>query len=71
MELAFRQYDQDETGYIEYYDLARVSDELYWGRGNMVSDQELEGMMYEACGEKKGRVGLEQFMQIMKKGKLF
>ncbi len=71
MELAFRQYDQDDTGYIEYYDLQRVSDELYWGRGCLVSDDTLEGMMYEACGDRKGRVSLQQFMLIMKKGKLF
>ena len=70
---AFRIYDQDDTGAIEFYDLRRVATELTEGKKDEedISDEVLYGMIYEACGDRKGDVNLAQFMRIMKKGKLY
>ena len=70
---AFRVYDQDDTGLIEFYDLRRVADELAEGKkeGDEISDEIIKGMIYEACGDRNGTVNLAQFMRIMKKGKLY
>ncbi|TNV75823.1 hypothetical protein FGO68_gene5355 [Halteria grandinella] len=73
LERAFRIYDQDDTGLIEYYDLKRVADELNEGKkdDDSVNEDVLKGMMYEACGDVNGKINLAQFMRIMKKGKLY
>jgi centrin-1 len=70
---AFRVYDQDDTGLIEFYDLRRVADELSEGKkeSEEISDEVIFGMIYEACGDRKGVINLAQFMRIMKKGKLY
>ena len=70
---AFRVYDQDDTGLIEFYDLRRVADELSEGKkeSDEISDEVIFGMIYEACGDRKGTINLAQFMRIMKKGKLY
>ena len=73
MRKAFRIYDQDDTGLIEFYDLRRVADELSEGKKaeEEISNDVIYGMMYEACGDRNGKVNLAQFMRIMKKGKLY
>ena len=70
---AFRIYDQDDTGLIEYHDLRRVANELTEGKkeSDEIDDEIIYGMIYEACGDRKGSVNLTQFMRIMKKGKLY
>ena len=70
---AFRVYDQDDTGLIEFYDLRRVADELSEGKkeSEEINDEVILGMIYEACGDRKGVINLAQFMRIMKKGKLY
>ena len=70
---AFRVYDQDDTGLIEFYDLRRVADELSEGKKDSddISDEVIFGMIYEACGDRNGKVNLPQFMRLMKKGKLY
>ena len=55
----------------------RVADELVSNTGKKkekhddISDDAIYGMMYEACGDKNGSINIEQFLRIMKKGKLF
>ena len=71
LEKAFRIYDQDDTGLIEFYDLRRVADELGEGKKEEIDDEVIYGMIYEACGDRKGVINLAQFMRIMKKGKLY
>jgi len=69
---AFRVYDQDDTGLIELYDLRRVANELSEVKEELdISDEYLRGMIYEACGDRNGKVNLAQFMRVMKKGKLY
>ena len=70
---AFRVYDQDDTGLIEFYDLRRVADELSEGKKDSddISDEVIFGMIYESCGDRNGKVNLPQFMRLMKKGKLY
>ena len=70
---AFRIYDQDDTGLIEFYDLRRVADELSEGKkeSEVIDNEVIYGMIYEACGDRKGTINLAQFMRIMKKGKLY
>ena len=70
---AFRVYDQDDSGLIEFYDLRRVGDELAEGQKETdeISDEIIKGMIYEACGDRNGKVNLSQFMRVMKKGKLY
>ena len=70
---AFRVYDQDDTGLIEFYDLRRVANELSEGKNEAddISDEVIYGMIYEACGDRNGKVNLAQFMRVMKKGKLY
>ena len=57
---AFRIYDQDDTGLIEYYDLRRVADELSEGKKDAeeISDEVIYGMIYEATGDRNGTVNL-------------
>jgi centrin-1 len=57
---AFRVYDQDDTGLIEFYDLRRVADELSEGKkeSDEISDEVIFGMIYEACGDRKGTINL-------------
>lgn len=64
---AFRIYDEDDTGLIEFADLRRVANEL----GEKVTDDEIKGMIYEATHDIHGVVTLEQFLYIMKKAKLY
>ena len=70
---AFRIYDQDDTGLIEFYDLRRVASELTEGmkKDKEISDETIYGMIYEACGDRNGTINMPQFMRIMKKGKLY
>ena len=57
---AFRIYDQDDTGLIEFYDLRRVADELTEGKkeSEEIPDEVIFGMIYEACGDRKGTINL-------------
>ena len=57
---AFRIYDQDDTGLIEFYDLRRVADELSEGKkeSEEIPDEVIFGMIYEACGDRKGTINL-------------
>ena len=73
LERAFRVYDQDFTGKIDYEELRRVANELMEGKKeeDQIPDDVIFGMIYEACGDKNGAIGLETFLKIMKKGKLF
>ena len=70
---AFRIYDQDDTGLIEFWDLRRVADELSEGKkeSEAIDNEVIYGMIYEACGDRNGTINLLQFMRIMKKGKLY
>ena len=58
---------------IEFYDLRRVADELSEGKkeSEVIDNEVIYGMIYEACGDRKGTINLAQFMRIMKKGKLY
>ena len=73
LERAFRVYDQDFTGKIDFEELRRVADELMEGKKeeDQIPDEVIYGMIYEATGDTKGELGLETFLKIMKKGKLF
>ncbi len=53
--------------------MRRVGDELAEGKkdADEISDEVIYGMLYEACGDRNGKVNLPQFMRIMKKGKLY
>ena len=53
--------------------MRRVADELSEGKkeGDDISDEVIFGMLYEACGDRNGKVNLPQFMRVMKKGKLY
>ena len=53
--------------------MRRVADELNEGKkeGDDISDEVIFGMLYEACGDRSGKVNLPQFMRLMKKGKLY
>ena len=70
---AFRIYDQDDTGLIEFNDLRRVATELTEGKkkDQEIKDEVIRGMLYEATGDRDGKVNLTQFMRLMKKGKLY
>ena len=64
---AFRIYDDDDTGLIEFRDLRRVANEIEEG----VTDDEIQGMIFEATRQKNGKVTIDQFLAIMKKAKLY
>ncbi len=53
--------------------MRRVANELSEGKkeSEEISDEVVLGMIYEACGDRKGAINLAQFMRIMKKGKLY
>ena len=53
--------------------MRRVGDELAEGKKDAddISDEVISGMLYEACGDRNGKVNLAQFMRVMKKGKLY
>ena len=57
---AFRIYDQDDTGLIEFYDLRRVADELSEGKkeSEYIDNEVIYGMIYEACGDRNGTINL-------------
>ena len=57
---AFRVYDQDDAGLIEFKDLRRVADELSEGKkeSDDISDEVIYGMIYEACGDRNGKINL-------------
>ncbi len=52
----FRIYDEDDTGLIEFNDLRRVASELDHGN---VSDEDIYGMLFEATGDRKGKVTID------------
>ncbi len=53
---AFRIYDEDDTGLIEFQDLRRVANELDQAP---VSDEEIYQMLYEATLDRNGKVTME------------
>ncbi len=57
---AFRIYDQDDTGLIEFADLRRVATELTEGKkkDQEIKDEVVRGMLYEATGDRDGKVNL-------------
>ena len=52
---AFRIYDEDDTGLIEFADLRRVANEL---DHQNLTDDEIKGMIYEATHDYNGTVTL-------------
>ena len=57
---AFRIYDQDDTGLIEFDDLRRVANELTEGKkeSDEIDNEVIFGMIYEACGDRKGAINM-------------
>ncbi len=53
---AFRIYDEDDTGLIEFDDLRRVANEL---EGAEVTDNEIHEMLYEATRDRNGTVNID------------
>ena len=53
---AFRIYDEDDTGLIEFDDLRRVANEL---EGGEVTDDEIREMLYEATRDRNGTVNID------------
>ena len=53
--------------------MRRVANELTEGKKEheQISEETIYGMIYEACGDRKGVINQAQFMRIMKKGKLY
>uniref|UniRef100_A0AC35TJ40 EF-hand domain-containing protein n=1 Tax=Rhabditophanes sp. KR3021 TaxID=114890 RepID=A0AC35TJ40_9BILA len=64
---AFRMFDKDQKGYINFDDLKRVVAEL----GENLKDEELLDMIKEADITKKGHVNETDFMNMMKKTSLY
>ena len=63
---AFRIYDEDDTGMIEFADLRRVANEL----NEKLTDDEIKGMIYEADRDRDGEVSIDEFLRIMRKAGL-
>ena len=66
MRRAFRIYDEDDTGMIEFADLRRVSNEL----NENLTDEEIHGMIYEADKDGDGKVSIDEFLRMMRKAGL-
>jgi len=64
---AFRLFDDDDSGTINFAKLKRVAKEL----GESMSDEELQEMIDEADRDGDGVINLDDFMRIMKKTNLF
>ena len=63
----FRTFDLDDTGKITVGNLVKVAKDL----GETLTEDEARGMIYEAVRDREGVVGLEAFLRIMKKAKLY
>ena len=64
---AFRLFDSEERGKINFNDLKRVAKEL----GENMSDDELNEMIEEADRDGDGEINEEDFIRVMKKTNLF
>uniref|UniRef100_A0A0N5A2G3 EF-hand domain-containing protein n=1 Tax=Parastrongyloides trichosuri TaxID=131310 RepID=A0A0N5A2G3_PARTI len=64
---AFKMFDKDQKGYINFEDLKRVVGEL----GETINDEELLDMIKEADIAKKGHVNEHDFMAMMRKTSLY
>ncbi|XP_033488617.1 uncharacterized protein cetn4 [Epinephelus fuscoguttatus] len=64
---AFRLFDDDGTGKISFKNLKRVAKEL----GENLTDEELQEMIDEADRDGDGEVSEKEFLDIMKKTKLY
>lgn len=58
---AFELFDVDNSKEITFKNLREVAIEL----GENISEDELREMIFEACGDRNGRVSLEQFKRIL------
>ena len=63
---AFRIYDEDDTGMIEFADLRRVANEL----NEKLTDEEIHAMIYEADRDRDGEVSIDDFLRLMRKAGL-
>jgi len=63
---AFQLFDDKGKNYIEFEDLKRVAREL----GESLTEEELKDMIKEADREGKGKVTLEDFIEIITKSGL-
>ena len=66
---AFRMYDDDEGGTIDFNNLRKVATDLE--EDTYIDDEEIEKMIKLADTKGAGSVDFEDFMAIMRKGKLF
>lgn len=66
---AFRMYDDDEGGTIDFNNLRKVATELE--EDLFVNDEEIELMIKLADTKGMGSVDIDDFMAVMEKGKLF
>uniref|UniRef100_A0A0N5C862 EF-hand domain-containing protein n=1 Tax=Strongyloides papillosus TaxID=174720 RepID=A0A0N5C862_STREA len=64
---AFKMFDKDQKGYINFEDLKRVVAEL----GENINDDELWDMIKEADGTKEGHVSENNFVAMMKRTSLY
>jgi centrin-1 len=64
---AFRLFDDDESGFIDFKKLKRVAKEL----GENMDDAELMEMLEEADRDGDGKVTEDDFVRIMQKTNLF
>jgi len=64
---AFKLFDVDNKGFINFSDLKRISDEL----GEDLKDEEIREMINEAATSSKGQVSEAEFKIVMKKTSLY
>uniref|UniRef100_A0A0K0ELS2 EF-hand domain-containing protein n=1 Tax=Strongyloides stercoralis TaxID=6248 RepID=A0A0K0ELS2_STRER len=64
---AFKMFDKDQKGFINFEDLKRVVGEL----GENINDDELWDMIKEADATKNGHVNENDFMAMMKRTSLY
>merc|ERR1712195_159515 len=64
---AFRLFDDDDTGKINFHNLRRVAKEL----GENMTDEEIQEMIDEADRDGDGEINEDEFMRIMRKTNLF
>merc|ERR1712166_891513 len=64
---AFRLFDDDDTGKINFPNLRRVAKEL----GENMTDEEIQEMIDEADRDGDGEINEDEFMRIMRKTNLF
>ncbi|CCW71655.1 unnamed protein product [Phytomonas sp. Hart1] len=67
MIMAFRMFDDDETGKITFKNLKRVAMEL----GENMTDTELQEMIDEADRNGDGEIDEDEFLRLMKKTALY